>query len=226
MVVATAAVPVDGATRTYLHGDPYRAGGRFRADPRAGRRGPSARASSRPSAWSNGRRLLQPRRGLRHEDGGRAASSPSRWRPLRCSTSRSRAQGSGEDVRPRCILTVSDTLAEDETVGADYMSLEDLEAATEAHDRDRAGGGHRPVMSHAARASVDPDRHQPDLDRGHLAVVDGVRRGRPRQAGFAGVWCWDHFVSRGREVGSGARVLDDAHGRRGAHVASSRSAAS
>ena len=42
----------------------------------------------------------------------------------------SRAQGSGDDVRAACILTVSDTLAEDETSEETYMELADLEAAT------------------------------------------------------------------------------------------------
>ncbi len=43
----------------------------------------------------------------------------------------SREQARGQDVRGACILTVSDTLIkDDEMVGTDYMSLEDLEAAT------------------------------------------------------------------------------------------------
>ena len=42
----------------------------------------------------------------------------------------SRAQGGGDDVRAACILTVSDTLAEDETSEETYMELADLEAAT------------------------------------------------------------------------------------------------
>jgi purine-nucleoside phosphorylase len=42
-----------------------------------------------------------------------------------------REQGKGNDVRGACILTVSDTLVkDDESYGADYMSLEDLEQAT------------------------------------------------------------------------------------------------
>jgi purine-nucleoside phosphorylase len=42
-----------------------------------------------------------------------------------------RERGRGKDVRGACILTVSDTLVkDDESYGADYMSLDDLEAAT------------------------------------------------------------------------------------------------
>ena len=44
-----------------------------------------------------------------------------------------RERGRGKDVRGACILTVSDTLVkDDESYGADYMSLDDLEAATRA----------------------------------------------------------------------------------------------
>jgi purine-nucleoside phosphorylase len=41
-----------------------------------------------------------------------------------------RAQGSGDDVRAACILTVSDTLGETETSEETYMELTDLESAT------------------------------------------------------------------------------------------------
>ena len=61
-----------------------------------------------------------------------------------------------------------------------------------AHDRGRAGGGHRRL--------VDPDRHQPDVDRRHVALVARVGAASLKQAGFAGVWCWDHFISRGRKI--------------------------
>ena len=46
LVIATAATPVDGSTRTYLHGDPVRAGGRLRAD--AGARGCCGGARRQP----------------------------------------------------------------------------------------------------------------------------------------------------------------------------------
>ena len=42
-----------------------------------------------------------------------------------------RAAGAGEDVRAACILTVSDTLSEEETSEGTYMALEDLERATD-----------------------------------------------------------------------------------------------
>ena len=43
----------------------------------------------------------------------------------------SRAQGSGQDVRAACALTVSDTLSEEESSEGTYLSLADLEAATD-----------------------------------------------------------------------------------------------
>ena len=42
-----------------------------------------------------------------------------------------RAQGAGDDVRAACILTVSDTLTEDEGSEETYLALTDLEAATD-----------------------------------------------------------------------------------------------
>jgi purine-nucleoside phosphorylase len=42
-----------------------------------------------------------------------------------------RAAAAGEDVRAACILTVSDTLAEDETSEETYLPLEELERATD-----------------------------------------------------------------------------------------------
>jgi purine-nucleoside phosphorylase len=42
-----------------------------------------------------------------------------------------RAQGAGSDVRAACVLTVSDTLSEEETSEATYLALVDLEAATD-----------------------------------------------------------------------------------------------
>jgi purine-nucleoside phosphorylase len=42
-----------------------------------------------------------------------------------------RAAGTGADVRAACALTVSDTLSEEETSESTYLSLEDLERATD-----------------------------------------------------------------------------------------------
>jgi purine-nucleoside phosphorylase len=43
----------------------------------------------------------------------------------------SRAAAAGDDVRAACILTVSDTLSEEETSEGTYLSLEELERATD-----------------------------------------------------------------------------------------------
>jgi purine-nucleoside phosphorylase len=42
-----------------------------------------------------------------------------------------RATAAGDDVRAACILTVSDTLSEDESSEGTYLPLEDLEQATD-----------------------------------------------------------------------------------------------
>ena len=43
----------------------------------------------------------------------------------------SRAAADGTDVRAGCILTVSDTLSEEESSEQTYLSLDDLQAATD-----------------------------------------------------------------------------------------------
>lgn len=129
MVVATAASPVDGATRTYLHGEPYAPAADFEV----------TRALVDAARASGARMQI-----------GQVASvdvfyNPdedyvTRWRARGVLAFEmeaaalfylaSRAQGSGDDVRAGCILTVSDTLGEDESSEQTYMELTDLEAAT------------------------------------------------------------------------------------------------
>ncbi|HYI21335.1 MAG TPA: hypothetical protein VEX62_01745 [Candidatus Limnocylindrales bacterium] len=131
VVVATAAAPIDGATRTYLHGDPYAPAADFELT----------------------RALVDTARARGLEPGiGPVASvdvfyNPdedyvTKWRSRGILAFEmeaaalfylaSRAAGSGEDVRAACVLTVSDTLIADESkgYGEDYMDLADLEAAT------------------------------------------------------------------------------------------------
>ena len=129
LVVATGAAPVDGATRTYLHGDPFAPVADFELTRGAGRRaqGGGRHSRRRPVAtvdvfynpdedyvtkWRS-RGIL----GVR--DGGRRAVLP-------CGP-----RGAGSDVRAACILTVCDTLSEEETSEGTYLSLADLEAATD-----------------------------------------------------------------------------------------------
>jgi len=129
IVVATAAAPVDGSTRTYLHGDPFAPVADFELT----------------RALVDGARA----RGLQPVVGTVASVDVfynpdddyvSKWRSRGVLAFEmeaavlfylaARAQGSGEDVRAACILTVSDTLAEDETSEETYMELADLEQAT------------------------------------------------------------------------------------------------
>ena len=140
LVIATAAAPVDGATRTYLHGDPYAPAADFELT-RAlvdAARARGVEPHRRPGRHRG--RLLQPRRGLRHQvararhpglrDGGRR----------RCSTSPRARAAAGDDVRAACILTVTDTLSEEETSEGTYLSLDDLERGHRPDDRGGAGG--------------------------------------------------------------------------------------
>jgi purine-nucleoside phosphorylase len=129
LVIASAAAPVDGSTRTYLHGDPYAPVADFELT----------------------RALVDAARARGVEPAiGQVASvdvfyNPdddyvTKWRSRGILAFEmeaaalfylaARAQGSGEDVRAACILTVSDTLGETETSEETYMELTDLESAT------------------------------------------------------------------------------------------------
>jgi DeoD family purine-nucleoside phosphorylase len=130
LVVATGATPVDGATRTYLHGDP------FAPVPDFG----LTRALVDAAAARGVRAFVGPVATVDvfyNPD----ADYVSKWRSrgiLRFEMEASalfylaaRAQGAGEDVRAACILTVSDTLSEEESSEETYLSLADLDAATD-----------------------------------------------------------------------------------------------
>lgn len=129
IVVATAAAPVDGSTRTYLHGDPYAPAADFdltRALVDAARArgvdpgvGPVASVDVFYNPDEDYVTKWRSRGILAFEMEAAALFFLA-----------ARAQGSGEDVRAACILTVSDTLAEEETSEQTYMELTDLEAAT------------------------------------------------------------------------------------------------
>jgi DeoD family purine-nucleoside phosphorylase len=134
LVVATASAPVDGSTRTYLHGDPY---------------APAADFEITRALVDTARA-----RGVKTQVGPVASVDVfynpdddyvSKWKSRGILAFEmeaaalfylaSRAQGSGQDVRAGCILTVSDTLGETgtgavETSEETYMALTDLEAAT------------------------------------------------------------------------------------------------
>jgi purine-nucleoside phosphorylase len=130
IVVATAATPADGATRTYLHGDPYAPAADFELT----------------RALVDGARG----KGLNVHVGTVATVDVfynpdedyvTKWRSRGVLAFEmeaaalfylaSRAAGAGEDVRAACLLTVSDTLGEDETSEMTYLPLSELEAATD-----------------------------------------------------------------------------------------------
>jgi DeoD family purine-nucleoside phosphorylase len=130
IVVATAAAPVDGSTRTYLHGEPYAPAADFELT----------------RALVDGARA----RGVEPFIGPVASVDvfyntdddyASRWRSrgvlafeMEASALfllAARAAAAGQDTRAACILTVSDVLSEEATSEETYLPLEELEAATE-----------------------------------------------------------------------------------------------
>jgi purine-nucleoside phosphorylase len=129
LVIATAAAPVDGATRTYLHGDPYAPVADF--------------GLTRALVDAAGRKGLTPAIGpiatvdvFYNPD----ADYVTKWRARGILAFEmeaaalfylaARAAASGHDVRAACILTVSDTLSEEETSEGTYL-FGDLEKATD-----------------------------------------------------------------------------------------------
>jgi len=130
VVIATAAVPADGATRTYLHGDPFAPAADFELT-----RALVDAARARGAAPTVG--VVQSVDVFYNTDADYA--SKMRGRGIVAVEMEAsalfylamRERGRRNDVRGACILTVSDTLmTDDEAVGVDYMSLEDIEAAT------------------------------------------------------------------------------------------------
>ena len=130
VVVATASVPMDGSTRTYLHGDPYAPVADFEL----------TRAlvdAARAKGVEPNPGLIQSVDVFYNPDTDYASKMRSRgviaveMEASALFYLAAREQGLGRDVRGACILTVSDTLIkDDDVVGADYMALEDLEKAT------------------------------------------------------------------------------------------------
>ena len=130
VVIATAAAPVDGATRTYLHGEPYAPVADFEL--------------TRALVDTARARGLQP-------SIGQVASVDVFYNPDEDYASRWRARGvlafemeaaalfllasraaaTGADVRAACILTVSDVLSEETGIEETYLPLAELEVATQ-----------------------------------------------------------------------------------------------
>jgi DeoD family purine-nucleoside phosphorylase len=130
LVIATAAAPVDGATRTYLHGEPYAPAADFettralvdaaRAHGMKAQIGPVASVDVFYNTDEDYVTKWRARGILAFEMEAAALFYLA-----------ARARAAGADVSAGCILTVSDTLGpQDDVVGGDYMSLDDLEGAT------------------------------------------------------------------------------------------------
>jgi len=130
LVVATAAVPADGSTRTYLDGDPFAPAADFEL--------------TRALVDTARDRGLRPTVGVVESvdvfyNTAPDYASKMRGRGIVAVEMEAsalfylamREQGRRNDIRGACILTVSDTLApEDDAIGTDYMPLSELEAAT------------------------------------------------------------------------------------------------
>jgi purine-nucleoside phosphorylase len=130
LVVATAAVPVDGATRTYLHGDPYAPVADFELTralvdaARAREVEPFVGLVATVDVFYNPDEDYVPKWRSRNVLGFEMEAAA-------LFTLAARAAGAGQDVRAACILTVSDTLFEEESSEGTYLGLDDLARATD-----------------------------------------------------------------------------------------------
>jgi purine-nucleoside phosphorylase len=130
LVIATSAAPVDGSTATYLHGDPYAPTADFEL--------------TRALVDAARAKGVQPHIGqiatvdvFYNPD----EDYVSKWRSRNILGFEmeaaalfylaARAYAAGEDVRAACILTVSDTLSEEESSDETYLPLDALEKATD-----------------------------------------------------------------------------------------------
>jgi DeoD family purine-nucleoside phosphorylase len=130
VVVATAAVPADGATRTYLGGDPFAPAADFELTralvdaARAKGVEPNIGVVQSVDVFYNSQPDYASKMRSRNVVAVEMEAAALFFLAMR-------ERGRGNDVRGACILTVSDTLVkDDESYGADYMSLDDLETAT------------------------------------------------------------------------------------------------
>jgi purine-nucleoside phosphorylase len=130
VIVATAAVPADGATRTYLHGDPFAPAADFEMT-----RALVDTARARGVEPTVG--VIQSVDVFYNPDADYSAKMRGRgvvaveMEASALFLLAMREQAKGKDVRGACILTVSDTLVkDDESFGSDFMSPEQLESAT------------------------------------------------------------------------------------------------
>jgi len=130
VVVATAAVPADGATRTYLHGDPFAPAADFELTralvdtARAKGLSPAVGVVQTVDVFYNTDSDYAPKMRSRNVIAVEMEAAALFYLAMR-------ERGRGNDVRGACILTVSDTLVKDDAgYGSDFLSPEELEVAT------------------------------------------------------------------------------------------------
>lgn len=130
LVIGTAAAPVDGSTATYLHGEPYAPAADFdltRALVDAARAkgiSPHVGQIATVDVFYNPDEDYISKWRARNILGFEMEAAALFYLA-------SRATAAGEDVRAACILTVSDTLSEEETSEGTYLPLDALEKATD-----------------------------------------------------------------------------------------------
>jgi purine-nucleoside phosphorylase len=131
VVIATAAVPADGATRTYLHGDRYAPAADFEL--------------TRALVDAARARGVEPAIGLAQSVDVFYNTDPDYTSKMRSRNVlavemeaaalfylAARENGRGNAVQGACILTISDTLVKDaQGYGDDFLSPEELETATQ-----------------------------------------------------------------------------------------------
>jgi purine-nucleoside phosphorylase len=130
LVIATAAAPVDGSTATYLRGDPYAPAADFELTRALVDAAVAKGVTPHVGMIATVDVFYNP-----DED------YVSKWRARNILgfemeaaalfTLAARAYAAGDDVRAACILTVSDTLSEEETSEGTYLPLDELEKATD-----------------------------------------------------------------------------------------------
>jgi purine-nucleoside phosphorylase len=121
LVIATAACPVDGATATYLHGEPYAPAADFemtRALVDAARTGLVASVDVFYNADADYAQRWRDRGVLAFEMEASALFYLA-----------TRAAAQGADVRAGCALTVSDVLGDEVTTEESYLPLDELDGA-------------------------------------------------------------------------------------------------
>jgi DeoD family purine-nucleoside phosphorylase len=130
LVIATAASPADGSTATYLHGDPYAPVADFELTralvdtARAKGVEPHIGQVASVDVFYNPDEDYISKWRARHILGFEMEASALFYLAAR-------AAATGAAVRAGCILTVSDTLSEEESSEETYMPLEELDAATD-----------------------------------------------------------------------------------------------